>query len=432
MTSSRPLGRPVLITLGLVGALWPLTMDLYLPAFPRIASEFGAGPGPVQLTLTSAFIGMAIGQLVAGPVSDAIGRRVPLVTALVVYAAATAACCLAPTIGALIAARLVQGAGAAAGSVIALACVRDVSSGAGMVRLTARLQLVNGFFVVASPALGAVLLAVTDWRGLFAGLIVVGAVLAAVCAVVLRGRDTTPPPGRSPARLGRNVRALASDRRFLALLAAGALVWGAMMSYMSASSFLFQEDYGLSPAMYAVVFGGHGALMIVAAQGGARMSQRGLERLLRRGGVALASVGCVLVLSLLAAPRLGLAGFVVPLLCFVAAFGAIQPVIQAAALRDHPERAATAASWLGSVNMVVGAVVSPLVGLIGLSTALPAAVFMFGLSAAGAGVLLRLPLSPPGTVRCADLPEGGAKGRPLHEIEPSSEPGRSGRHAGGG
>lgn len=394
MTSPPRLTPVTLVALGLVSALWPLTMDLYLPAFPQIATEFGVDAAAVQLTLTAAFIGMAIGQLVAGSISDAVGRLGPMAVSLIVYSTATAVCAVAPTIGVLIGARFVQGAGAAAASVIAIACVRDVSSGATMVRLAARLQLVNGFFVVASPALGALLLGVTDWRGMFAGLVIVGIALAVLCTVALRGLPkpfATDEQRHPAARLVADAKALLADRRYLILLAAGALIWGAMMSYMSSSSFIFQEAYGLTPIAYAIVFGAHGALMIAAAQVGARLARRGLTRLLKRGAIVLASMGFLLVLSLVAFPGLGLWGFIVPLLCFVTAFGAIQPVIQAAALHDHPERAATAASWLGSVNMVAGAVVSPLVGLVGLATALASALFMFGLSSAGAAVMLRLP-----------------------------------------
>ncbi len=380
------------VALGAVQAIWPLTMDLYLPAFPEIADDLDTAPALLQLTLTGAFIGMAIGQLAAGPLSDRVGRMRPLLVVLALYAVASFACAMAPTIEALIALRFVQGLGAAASSVIVLAIVRDTASGARMVRMLARLQLVNGVFVVASPAIGAQLLRVLDWRGLFAVLVAYGLLLFVAALAVLRGHETNTAERRAARPtlgvLG-DYRVLARDGRFRAVVVAGALHWAAMMSYMAASAFLFQGVFHLDATGYAIVFGGHGALMIASAQLGARLAiRRGVAAVLRGGSIVLAAAGIGLLLSVALVPAWGLAGFVVPLLVFTSVFGLLSPSVQSAALHDHGDRAGTAASILGASNMVAGALIAPLVGSLGLGTPLPVAAAMAVAASAAAVVVL--------------------------------------------
>lgn len=392
MPGSRHLSLAALVALGAIQAIWPLTMDLYLPAFPDIRSELATTPGFVQLTLTGAFLGMAVGQLAAGPLSDRIGRMRPLVVVLALYAVATVACALAPNIEALIGARVVQGAGAAASSVIVLAIVRDAASGSAMVRLLARLQLVNGFFVVTSPALGALLLGVVDWRGIFV-VLVAYAVLLLIAALAVLVRHETHPPERRALRAGARLiddyRVLARDRVFVAVVLAGGLQWAAMMAYMASSAFLFQEVYGITPVGYAILFGGHGLLMIIGAQLSARWSpRRGMRRVLRAGSAVLALTGVAIVVIALAAPDAGIVGFVLPLFVFTTAFGVVSPTIQSTALESHGLRAGTAGSLLGATNMVFGAVSAPLVTLIGPAGAVSIGVVMAGCAALAAVVVV--------------------------------------------
>ena len=382
----------MLVTLGAIMATWPLTMDLYLPAFPDIRRELATTPGFVQLTLTGAFLGMAVGQLAAGPLSDRVGRMRPLVVVLALYAVATVACMFAPGIEALIAARVVQGAGAAASSVIVLAIVRDAASGSEMVRLLARLQLVNGFFVVTSPALGALLLGVVDWRGIF-GVLVVYALALLLAAVGVLARRETHPPERRALRAGTRLiddyRVLWRDRVFVAVLLAGGFQWAAMMAYMASSAFLFQEVYGITPVGYAILFGGHGLLMIVGAQLSARWSpRRGMRRVLRAGSVVLAVTAASIVVIALVAPGAGIVGFLLPLFVFTTAFGVVSPTIQATALEEHGLRAGTAGSLLGAANMVFGALSAPLVAFIGPAGAVSIGAVMAGCAALGAVVVL--------------------------------------------
>lgn len=397
------------VVLGFVQALWPLTMDLYLPAFPQIHRDLAAAPGQVQLTLTGAFAGMALGQLAAGPFSDRVGRMMPLTISLVIYGLATIGCAVAPTVEVLVLARVLQGLAAAASAVIVLAIVRDSASGARMVRLLARLQLVNGAFVVFAPAMGAALLAVVDWRGIFWLLVGYGLVLLAAVAMVVSPQETLPREKRSPARLrdlGRDYAALLGDRVFLSAVMANGLLWAGMMGYMASSAFLFQDTYGLSAAAYALIFGGHGAVMIVAAQVGARISTRyGLPRAVAIGsaGAGLSAVALLVSVAAVGAPAL--LPLLLPLFAFTASFGVLSPALQSVAMHHHGSRAGTAASLLGAATMVAGAIASPLVASFGLASGVPIAATL-AVCAVGSFVVVRLGVRPRRSAGDTIVPEG--------------------------
>ncbi|WP_111766967.1 MFS transporter [Nakamurella deserti] len=368
------------VALGCIQVIWPLTMDLYLAAFPVIQDGLRANPAAVQFTLTGAFIGMAAGQLITGPLSDRMGRMRPLAVALVVFCVATFGCAVAPNVSALIGFRALQGFGAAGAAVINLAIVRDVTSGSRMVALLARLQLVNGVFVVGAPAMGAQLLPLTGWRGLFWVLLGYGvALLVVTVAVLLRSETLAATRGRDRAALRSDYRLLVGDPQYRSVVIGGALLWAGMMSYMAASSFLFQEVFGLSATAYAIVFGGHGALMVVGAQVSSRVAVTvDLGRLVRYGTAVVLTAAVGLLISVVAFPGWGFVGFLVPLLVFTTGFGMVSPTIQSVALLRHGDRAGTAASLLGASNMVSAAAAAPLAGLMGLDTALPAACFVAG------------------------------------------------------
>ena len=381
----------LIIALGLLGAIWPLTMDLYLPSFVQLEAEFGTTASMVQLTLTAAFIGMGLGQLVAGPISDAVGRTRPLGVAVLLYCLASVACALAPSINLLIGARFLQGMSSAACAVIAIAIVRDIAEGDRMLILSARLSLVSGVFVVGSPALGAQLLNVIDWRGLFWTLVCYGLLLVVIVAAVLMRRETNPLARRAlrrTVRLRDDYRALAAERHFRSAVLGGGLLFGGMMAYMASSSFLFQGVFGLTPSGYAIVFGGHGVLMIVGAQVGARLARAYTPQRILFIGLT-GQVGCALLLLLSAAlvPQLGLWGFLGPLLGFTTAFGLTNPALSTVALGPHGTRAGTAASVLGASNMAFAACLAPLAGLFGVQTPVPTAAIMLIAASLAATVL---------------------------------------------
>lgn len=394
-SSSRraaPLTASALVVLGFVQALWPLTMDLYLPSFPQIELHLRTSSDAVSLTLTGAFVGMAIGQLAAGPLSDRIGRMRPLVGVLAVYTLATVACAVAPSIEVLVASRVVQGLGSSAAAVITLAIVRDCAAGPRMVRLLARLQLVNGTFVVVSPALGAILLIAMDWRGLFWLLVAFGAALLITVALTVARHETLPKARRQTFAvrvLAADYRALAKDLGFVTALGANTLLWAGMMGYMASSSFLFQGIFGLDPTVYAVVFGAHGAVMILAAQASAALTDRfGLTRVTMFGTAAAGLSAASLIAAVTAARPNSLAAFLIPLFCFAGSFGVLSPCLQAGALERHGRRAGTAASVLGAASMIAGAVSAPVVASFGVDSTQPVSTFLASTTLAAVAVVV--------------------------------------------
>ncbi len=240
---------------------------MYLPALPSMARALHCSPSAAQLSLTGCLIGLAAGQLLAGPLSDARGRKRPLLAGVGLYAAASAACIIAPGIGVLLALRLVQGLAGAAGIVIARAMVRDLYSGDQMARFYALLLMINGAAPIAAPVIGAQLLRVTSWRGVFAVLALIGVVLLAAAAL---GLPETLPPGRR--RTGglretfRDGARLAADHQFVRYALASGLAFGAMFAYISGSPFVLQTMFGISPQLFSALFAINGLGIVAAGQ----------------------------------------------------------------------------------------------------------------------------------------------------------------------
>lgn len=372
----RDLVRRVLV-LGSLTALPPLTIDLYLPAFPAIADDLAAAESAVQLTLTGTLLGIALGQLIIGPLSDVLGRRRPLIAAVVVHVLASLLCAVAPTIQILGAARVLQGIAASAGAVVSMAVVRDLFTGLPAVRLLSQLMLVTGVAPVLAPSLGSWILSFTDWRGVFWVLAAIGAALVVVVTVGLR--ETLPPERRRDAGVGPTVRAygsLVTNRRFVGLLLTGALMMGALFSYIAASSFVFQGVYGLSTQQYGVMFGLNSIGLFAGVQVNARVVRR-----IRPTAVLAGATGTAVVASgsMVVAAATGVGGFVgvgVPLFVMLSCVGFTLPNIPVLALADHGDRAGTAAALLGASNFVFGAAVAPVVGAFGTSSAVPMAAVM--------------------------------------------------------
>ncbi|NLA10481.1 MAG: multidrug effflux MFS transporter, partial [Microbacteriaceae bacterium] len=240
-----------ILVLGALTALGPFTIDLYLPAFPILEHDFNTTASAIQLTLTGTMIGFGLGQLVVGPWSDKVGRRIPLLTTTSVHIIASVAAAVAPTLELLAAARVLQGAGAAAGGVVAVAIVRDLFGGKPLVLMLSRLALVSGVAPVIAPLIGSGLLLITDWRGIFLVLAIYGAVMLS-CAIFLV--PETLPAARRQERGSTTVlqryRNVLGDRVFLGLIVIGSMTFSGLFSYLSASSFLFQETYGFDAQLY--------------------------------------------------------------------------------------------------------------------------------------------------------------------------------------
>jgi DHA1 family bicyclomycin/chloramphenicol resistance-like MFS transporter len=240
-----PLDRRWLLVLGTLSAFGPVTTDAYLPGLPQVRGELDVGAAGAQLTLTTCLLGLAFGQLVVGPVSDAVGRRRPLLAGLALFVVASGLCAVAPSAAVLDGARLLQGLAGAAGIVLARAMVRDTAEGVEAVRTFSTLGAVNSVAPVLAPLAGSALLHVGSWRGVFAFLAVVGLVLLAAAAVLTE--ETLPPARRRPGRL-RDVVAtyaeLLRERRFAGHALAGGLAFGALFTYIASASFVYHDAFG--------------------------------------------------------------------------------------------------------------------------------------------------------------------------------------------
>jgi DHA1 family bicyclomycin/chloramphenicol resistance-like MFS transporter len=393
---SRRAQLKFVLVLGGLTAFGPLSIDMYLPALPRMAIDLHAADSTVQLTLSAFIAGLALGQLVLGPLSDAVGRRGPLLAGLVLYVVGSVLCAVSPDALLLVAARFVQSLGAAAGIVIARATVRDLFEGTAMTKFFSTLMLVSGLAPILAPLIGGQLLNWTSWRGVFVVLTAFGALLLAVVVFFL----PEPSASRSPLRLGQVMRTygrLALDRSFAGYALASGLLFAAMFAYISGSSFALQGVYGLSPQAYSVVFGTNGVGIVLTGQLNGRLVGRVSERALLRSGLLLGVTGGVLVLAsvLFRAP---LALLLVSLFLLVSSIGLVMPNATSLALASHARSAGAASALLGVLQFVVGAVATPLVGLGGSGTAVPMGATMAGFAALALVAYLTLARPAPAVV----------------------------------
>ncbi len=352
------------ILLGALTALGPFTIDLYLPAFPTLQEDFATTEAAIQLTLSGTMIGFAIGQLVVGPLSDKVGRRVPLIAVTALHVLASASAAIAPTLELLSAARVFMGIGAAAGGVVAMAIVRDLFGGRRLVIMLSRLAMVSGVAPVAAPLIGSALLAVMPWRGLFFVLAAYGAVM--LVATILFIRETLPKEGRRDRAVmtaRQRYASVLSDRVFIGVLIIGGMTFSGLFSYLSASPFLFQQTHGMDAGQYGLLFAANALGVVVSVQVAARLAARfGPQWVLAWSTAALLLFGAAIIVA--DQLGLGLWGTIIPLWLFMAACGFTFPNVQVLALDRHPAAAGTAASLLGASTFGVAAVISPLVGVI--------------------------------------------------------------------
>ncbi|MEK2475385.1 multidrug effflux MFS transporter [Streptomyces noursei] len=368
----------VTLVLGGLTAVPPLSMDMYLPALPQVTAALHSPAATVQLTLTTCLAGMALGQMIVGPMSDKWGRRRPLLIGMVVYVLATALCALATDAELLIAFRLLQGLAGAAGIVIARAVVRDLYDGVAMARFFATLMLISGVAPVVAPLIGGQILRVTDWRGVFVVLTVVGVLLTLL--VWRRLDETLPPERRQPGGLGpalRTMRDLLADRVFSGYLLVGAFAFAALFAYISASPFVVQEIYGASPQTFSLLFGLNSVGLVAVGQvnGKLLVGRVGLDKVLGVGLVAIALAGAALLLmSSGTFGKVGLVPIAAGLFVLMSAMGLVMPSTNTLALLRTPHAAGSASALLGTSTFLLGAVASPLVGIAGERTAVPMAV----------------------------------------------------------
>ncbi|MFG2497376.1 Bcr/CflA family multidrug efflux MFS transporter [Streptomyces sp. NPDC048441] len=378
LTAQRRTGLLVTLVLGGLTAVPPLSMDMYLPALPEVTRALHSSAATAQLTLTACLTGMALGQLVVGPMSDKWGRRRPLLIGLFVYIFATAICAFAPTVELLIGFRLLQGLAGAAGIVIARAVVRDLYDGMEMARFFSTLMLISGVAPVVAPLIGGQVLRFTDWRGIFVVLTVIGIAMTAL--VWRRLPETLAPEQRhsgGTVEALRTMKSLLADRVFTGYMIAGGFAFAALFAYISASPFVIQEIYGASPQTFSLLFGVNSVGLIIVGQinGKILVGRVSLDKALTFGLVVITLAATALLLMTTGVfGDVGLFPIAAGLFVLMSAMGLAMPNTNALALMRTPHAAGSASALIGTSSFLVGAIASPLVGIAGEATAVPMAV----------------------------------------------------------
>ncbi|WP_309970545.1 multidrug effflux MFS transporter [Arthrobacter oryzae] len=387
-TPAQTVGRPLAIVLGLLTIFGPISMDLYLPVLPALTADLQSTTSVAQLTITACLLGLALGQIIAGPLSDRFGRRTPLLIGVIAYTATSALCAISPTVETLIAARFVQGLAGAVGIVIAQAAGRDVYSGGKLLRYYGRLTVLGGLAAIIGPVIGGQLATVTDWRGVFLFLAAVGVAILIACLLVFR--ETLPPDSRTAGGLSHTLsdfRRLLADRVFVGAVLITGFTYSAIFAYLSGATYILQGMYGLSPQGYSLAFGLNSLGFVVFGFIGGRLSERWSERGTLAAGLVMTVSGSLGLLAT-ALLHLPLIAIILSLFTMVSGVAVTSPPATSLALKDYPDIAGTASSLLGLARFAFGGLAAPLVGIGGADDPVP-----FGIVAAVAAGAAALSLA---------------------------------------
>jgi len=363
--------------MGALTAIGPVSIDMYLPAFPEMAAYLGATGSQVERTLAAYLIGMAGAQLIYGPLADRFGRKPPLYSALIVYILASAGCALAPTVEFLTVCRVVQAIGGAAGMVISRAVVRDHYSTQEAARALSMLMLVMGIAPILAPLVGGQVLALAGWRGIFAVITLSGiALLIAVSRIMVESLPPEKQVALSWGHIFRTYWGLLTHRRFVAFALSGGMGSATMFGYIVASPRLFIEHFGMSPQSYGFIFGLNALSLIVGSQVSARLLKTHLpEKLLPWALPAMMTAG----LSALAFTLLGwmtMPLIMLCMMCFMFTQGFVGPNSAAMALSDQGRQLGSASAMMGTITMSCGALAGLTVSLWDIAGSAPLAWIM--------------------------------------------------------
>lgn len=385
------------IFLGVMTAIAPLSTDMYLPALPEVQADFGVSTSLVQLTLTMTTLGMALGQILAGPLSDLLGRRRPLFVGMLIFIGATLGCVLAEDIYLFLFFRFCAGFAGASGIVIARAIARDVCEGAELTRFFAVLMMVNGFAPIIAPVIGGQILLFANWRATFVLLTLVGVFLAGATLIY---QETLPQEARS-ANMTDSLKkfpTLLRNRYFLGHCLLQCFVFGAFFSYLSGSSFVFQNVYAVSPQVYSMIFSVIGAGLLLAGVLPARLAGRVSDVVMLKYAVLVPLFGSILLLAgfCLSAP---LAVILVVLFLTIVPLSVMGAASFSLALSRQGKNAGSASALIGCFSMLLGACMMPVVGIAGDHTALPMGIVMLSCYGLGTAVFYGMIVAEHRTMR---------------------------------
>ncbi|WP_026695471.1 multidrug effflux MFS transporter [Peribacillus kribbensis] len=368
------------VLLGSLGILGPFTIDTYLPSFPTIVKEFHTTASLVQISLTSCLLGLGIGQLVIGPLSDVKGRRKPLLFFLCIYILASLACSFSPNIYFLIGSRFVQGFAASGGIVLSRAIVRDLYSGKELTKFFSLMVLVGNLGPILAPVAGGAILTFYDWNGVFIALTILGIILTFTVSFKLK--ETLPPEKRLPSNLPQvlgNFGTLFKDKEFMGYAFTQGFITAGIFAYVSGIPFVYQNVYGVTAQQFSLLFGINGVALIIGSQSVGRLTDIISERTFLKIGIGLANVSglSLLIALLLKAPLIGVA---IPIFFFICSISLIGTTSFTLAIQSQGHMAGSASALLGLLPFVMGSLAAPIVGIGGAYTGVPMASVIFGAS----------------------------------------------------
>ncbi|CAF1753627.1 MFS transporter [Bacillus subtilis] len=364
--------------LGMLAILGPLNIDMYLPSFPEIAEDLSASASLVQLSLTACLVGLTIGQLIVGPVSDAQGRRKPLLICIFLFALSSLFCALSPNITTLVAARFLQGFTASAGLVLSRAIVRDVFTGRELSKFFSLLMVITAVAPMVAPMTGGaiLLLPFATWHTIFHVLMIIGFLL--VLLIALRLKETLPPEKRIPSSIGTSVKTMGSllkDRSFMGYALTVGFIHGGSFAYVSGTPFVYQDIYGVSPQVFSILFGINGLAIISGSFIIGRFGGIIHEKSLLRIAVITAMIATAVLLTMTMIHG-HLATLVISIFIYMITIGMVLTSTFTLAMEKQGHRAGSASALLGMLPLLLGSIVSPLVG-INETTAVPMGAIMF-------------------------------------------------------
>ncbi|MDQ0226098.1 multidrug effflux MFS transporter [Metabacillus niabensis] len=368
------------LLLGSLALLGPFTIDMYLPSFPTIVKEYGTTASLVQISLTSCLLGLGLGQLIIGPMSDVQGRRKPLQIFLILYLVTSVICAFAPSISIFIAARFIQGFSAAGGLVISRAIVRDVYSGRELTKFFALLMLVGNLGPIVAPIAGGGVLAFTNWSGVFLVLACIGILL--VILVTLKLEETLPEHKRVQSNISqtfKNFSSLLKDRKFAGYALTQGFIIAGIFAYVSGIPFVYQNIYGVTPQVFSLLFGINGFALIIGTQLVGRLTDIIPEKTFLKIGLTISNIASavLLIALLMKAPLIVVA---IPIFFFVSSIGIISTTSFSLAMETQGHIAGSASALLGLLPFLLGSLTAPLVGVAGEYSAIPMGIIIFSAS----------------------------------------------------
>lgn len=375
-SSSHGLGIAVPIILGMLAAFPPICTDIYLPSLPRIMMEMSTDAATIQLSLTACFFGMAIGQMVVGPLADSYGRKAPLYGSLIVFAISSVACALSQDVFHLIIARLFQGLAGAGGIVLSRTMACDKFEGKDLIKFMALLMTINGIAPILGPMIGSAIISFMDWQGVFIFLTIWALIL--IFLVFIKLPETLPPEKRNP-QLGKSILDMLKqlvNARFLFMTLSMSFIFGGFLGYISASSFVYQNVFSLSPVQFSIAFAINAIVIGIAANGAAKMVHKFRESTVVYAAIIFQLLVVLAMGAMVLTDTVSLIPFGICLALYAAMMGASQAAGFGIVMESRSGGIGAASAIFGVMTFLFGAFCAPLVGLQGENTVVPLVITM--------------------------------------------------------